>query len=131
MPTKPVLAPHIHPMHAEPEITLDKDVKDALTMAHLKWGQLLIKYKTHIPKVMETKYEDMTTDQLAMSREFARLIDIADLLPHNIKQKELGRIGKWYQEKDMELFHKHHWSSCWLMGQLVHREYKESVLMNS
>ena len=38
----------------------------------------------------------------------------------------MQKIGKWYEAKDAELFDRHHWSSCWLMGQLVHKEFKDN-----
>jgi hypothetical protein len=42
----------------------------------------------------------------------------------------MQKIGKWYEAKDAELFDRHHWSSCWLMGQLVHKEFKDNAVMN-
>ena len=65
-----------------------------------------------------------------MTNEFKTKTDemhnITDRLEKHRKTKE---IKKWYEEKDAELFQKHHWASCWLTGQLVQDEFKTNAIM--
>lgn len=99
-------------------------------MGHQKWTQLINKYRSRVPRALTQKFETMAKDQEQMTQEFNARVRQVSHLDQATKKAAMQKIGKWYEAKDAELFDKHHWSSCWLMGQLVHKEFKDNAVMN-
>ena len=107
-----------------------KKIHDAIVMGHQKWTQLINKYRVRVPKALSEKFESMAKDQEGMTQEFNERVRRVSHLDLASKKAAMQKIGKWYEDKDAELFQKHHWSSCWLMSQLVHKEFKNNAIMN-
>lgn len=107
-----------------------KKIDDAIVMGHQKWTHLIKKYRSRVPSTMIEKFEQMAKDQERMTQEFNERVRSVSHLDEASKKAAMKKIGKWYELKDAELFDRHHWSSCWLMGQLVHKEFKHNAVMN-
>lgn len=108
---------------------MDK-AKGALEKANFKWEQILKKYLAQVPAAKAEAYKAMAKDQMKMYREFKDKMQASDQLPKIEKAIMLKKAAAEYEAKDTELFDKHKWSSCWLIGQLVHAEYKSDATMN-